>query len=98
MPRHATFRSTRATVRIFSFFFFEGTKSLSAILNLQPGIEIHTQLFRRIKLRPFSTLIIFFALSLHEKSAFELASTLFRYVIAENEAFQIQSLRSKAIQ
>ena len=27
---------------VFFSFFFEGTKSLSAILNLQPGIEIHT--------------------------------------------------------
>ena len=30
--------------------------------------------------------------------SFELASTLNTYVIAENEAFQIQSFRSKAIQ
>ena len=49
---------------VFFSFFFEGTKSLSAILNLQPGIEIYMKLFRRIKLRPFSTLIIFFALTL----------------------------------
>ena len=44
---------------VFFSFFFEGTKSLSAILNLQPGIEIHMQLFRRIKLRPFSFLPAF---------------------------------------
>ena len=56
-PRHLPVNKSNSAY-IFSFFF-EGTKSLSAILNLQPGIEIHMQLFRRIKPRPF----FFFRLS-----------------------------------
>ena len=56
-PRHLPVNKSNSAY-IFSFFF-EGTKSLSAILNLQPGIEIHIQLFRRIKLRPFSFLPAF---------------------------------------
>ena len=42
--------------------------------------------------------LFFFALTLQEKDTFELASSLGTYVIAENEAFQIQSFSSKAIQ
>ena len=46
----------------------------------------------------FEALIVFFAFTLQEKDTFELASSLGTYIIAENEAFQIQSFSSKAIQ